>query len=94
MLDFLIDNIFVMFDGRLFQWTVRIPMGISCDPHYSRCYKTIYALWYHCIYGLFIVIYSIRDTPYICTMITLHLWIPCWIHYEYGVSSYPGIRTQ
>jgi len=54
MLDFLIDNIFVMFDGRLFQWTVRIPMGISCDPHYSRCYKTIYALWYHCIYGLFI----------------------------------------
>jgi hypothetical protein len=32
MLDFLIDNIFVMFLGRVFQQTVGIPMGTSCAP--------------------------------------------------------------
>jgi hypothetical protein len=30
MLEFLIDNIFVMLDGRVFQQTVSIPMGINC----------------------------------------------------------------
>ena len=29
MLDFLIDNIFVEFDGRVFQQTVKIPMGTN-----------------------------------------------------------------
>ena len=32
MLDFLIDNIFVMFLGRVFQQTVGIPMGTNCAP--------------------------------------------------------------
>ena len=32
MLDFLIDNIFVMFGGRIFQQTVGIPMGTNCAP--------------------------------------------------------------
>ena len=32
MLDFLIDNIFVMFGGRVFQQTVGIPMGTNCAP--------------------------------------------------------------
>ena len=32
MLEFLIDNIFVIFDGRVFQQTVGIPMGASCSP--------------------------------------------------------------
>ena len=32
MLDFLIDNIFVMFGGRVFQQTVGIPMGNNCAP--------------------------------------------------------------
>ena len=32
MLDFLIDNIFVTFGGRVFQQTVGIPMGTNCDP--------------------------------------------------------------
>ena len=41
MLEFLIDNIFVIFSGRVFQQTVGIPMGTSCAPlladlfHYS-----------------------------------------------------------
>ena len=30
MLEYLIDNIFVMFDGRVFQQIVSIPMGTSC----------------------------------------------------------------
>ena len=32
MLDFLIDNIFLMFGGRVFQQTVGIPMGTNCAP--------------------------------------------------------------
>ena len=32
MVEFLIDNIFVMFGGRVFQQTVGIPMGTNCAP--------------------------------------------------------------
>jgi hypothetical protein len=32
MLEFFIDNIFVMFGGRVFQQTVGIPMGTNCAP--------------------------------------------------------------
>jgi hypothetical protein len=32
MLEFLIDNIFVMFGGRVYQQTVGIPMGTNCAP--------------------------------------------------------------
>ena len=32
MLEFLIDNIFVIFCGRVFQQTVGIPMGTNCAP--------------------------------------------------------------
>ena len=32
MLEFLIDNIFVFFDGSVFQQTVGIPMGTNCAP--------------------------------------------------------------
>jgi hypothetical protein len=32
MLEFLIDNIFAMFGGRVFQQTVGIPMSTNCAP--------------------------------------------------------------
>jgi hypothetical protein len=32
MLDFLIDNICVLFGGRLFQQTMGISMGMNCAP--------------------------------------------------------------
>ena len=32
MLEFLIDNIFVTFGGRVFQHTIGIPMGTNCAP--------------------------------------------------------------
>jgi hypothetical protein len=32
MPEFLIDNIFVFFGGRVFQQTVGIPMGTNCAP--------------------------------------------------------------
>jgi hypothetical protein len=32
MLEFLIDNIFLMFGGRVFQPTVDIPMDTNCAP--------------------------------------------------------------
>jgi hypothetical protein len=33
MLEFLIDNIFVIFGGRVFQQAVGISMGTNCTPH-------------------------------------------------------------
>ena len=36
MLEFLIDNIFAMFGGRVFQQTVGIPMDTNCAPPLSR----------------------------------------------------------
>ena len=30
MLDFIIDNIFALFGGRVFQQTIYIPMGTNC----------------------------------------------------------------
>ena len=32
MLEFLIDNIFVKFGGRIFQQIIDIPMGTNCAP--------------------------------------------------------------
>ena len=32
MLDFLIDNIFDLFGGRVFQQTIDIPIGTNCAP--------------------------------------------------------------
>jgi len=32
MINFLIDNIFIKFGGRIFQQTVGIPMGTNCAP--------------------------------------------------------------
>ena len=32
MLEFLVDNIFVVFAGKVFQQVVGIPMGTNCDP--------------------------------------------------------------
>ena len=32
MLEFLIDNVFAIFGGRVFQQTVGIPMGTNCAP--------------------------------------------------------------
>jgi hypothetical protein len=32
MFEFLIDNIFVLFGGRVFQQTIGIPMGTNCAP--------------------------------------------------------------
>jgi len=37
MLQFLIDNIFVMFGGRVFQQTAGIPMGTNCAPLLATC---------------------------------------------------------
>ena len=42
MLDFLFDNIFVMFLGRVFQQTVGIPMGTSCAPHLAELFLYSY----------------------------------------------------
>ena len=42
MLEFLIDNILVIFGGRVFQQTVGIPMGTNCD----RLLADLFLYWY------------------------------------------------
>jgi hypothetical protein len=42
MLEFLIDNIFVMFGGRVFQQTVGIPMGTNCAPLLADLFLYLY----------------------------------------------------
>ena len=43
MFDFLIDNIFFLFGGRMFQQTIDIPMGTNCTPlladHFMHDYE-------------------------------------------------------
>ena len=39
MLEFLIDNIFVIFGGRVFQQTVGIPMGTNCAPLLAALFR-------------------------------------------------------
>ena len=42
MLEFLIDNIFVFFGGRVFQQTVGIPMGTNCAPFLADLFRYSY----------------------------------------------------
>ena len=42
MLDFLIDNIFFTFGGRVFQQTVGIPMGTNCAPLHADLFLYYY----------------------------------------------------
>jgi hypothetical protein len=50
MLDFLIDNIFVLFGGRDFQQTVGIPMDTNCAPLLAGLF--LYSYEAECIQGL------------------------------------------
>jgi hypothetical protein len=42
MLDFLIDNIFVLFGGRVFQQTIGFPMGTNCAPLLAELFLDAY----------------------------------------------------
>jgi hypothetical protein len=42
MLEFLIDNIFALFGGRVFQQTVGIPMGTNCAPLLAKLFLYSY----------------------------------------------------
>jgi hypothetical protein len=42
MLEFLIDDIFVMFGGRVFQQTVGMPMGTNCAPLVADFFLYLY----------------------------------------------------
>ena len=42
MLDFLIDNLFVQFDERVFQQTICIPMGTNCAPLLANLFRHAY----------------------------------------------------
>ena len=42
MLEFVIDNIFVIFGGRVFQQTVGIPMGTNCVPLLADLFRYSY----------------------------------------------------
>ena len=42
MLYFLIDNIFALFGGRVFQQTIGIPMGTICAPLFANLFLHTY----------------------------------------------------
>ena len=42
MLDFLVDNIFVVFGGKVFQQKVGIPMGTNCAPLLADIFMYLY----------------------------------------------------
>jgi hypothetical protein len=42
MFEFLIDNIFLMFGGYVFQQTVSIPMGTNCAPLFAYLFLHSY----------------------------------------------------
>ena len=42
MLEFLVDNIFVVFVGKVFQQTVGIPMGTNCAPLLANIFLYLY----------------------------------------------------
>jgi N-formylglutamate amidohydrolase len=49
MLEFLSDNIIVLFDGRVFQQTIGIPIGTHCAPLLAdllqRAYEADFYQW-------------------------------------------------
>ena len=42
MLEYLIDNIFVEFCGRIFQETIGIPIGTNCEPLLADLFSYLY----------------------------------------------------
>ena len=50
MLEFLIDNKFAMFGGRVFQQTVGIPMGTNCAPLLADLFLNSHEA--DCVHGL------------------------------------------
>jgi hypothetical protein len=42
MLGFVIDNIFVLFGGLVFQQTIGIPMGTNCGPLFTDMFLHAY----------------------------------------------------
>jgi len=47
MFDFLIDNIFVLFGGWVFQYTIGIPMGANCAPLLADLFLHAYEADFH-----------------------------------------------
>ena len=47
MFDFLIDNIFFLFGGRMFQQTIDIPMGTNCAPLLADLFMHDYEADFH-----------------------------------------------
>ena len=64
MLEFVVDNIFVVFAGKIFQQTVGIPMGLCCgflDLNFSRIHlaQIIFEFWV--VYGQYITDVSVSE---------------------------------
>ena len=52
MLEFLVDNIFVVFGGKVFQQIVGIPMGTNCAPSPSRHISVLIRSGIHTVFAL------------------------------------------
>ena len=82
MLEFLIDNIFVVFPGKVFQQIVGIPIGTNCAPLLTDIFLYSYEAEFIQSYSFFVLgkVVSTANHSYNITQINLY------IHYSKRVS--------
>ena len=75
MLEFLADNIFVVFAGKVFQQTVGIPMGTNCAPSSRRHLSVFIRSRIHTVFAL-----NRKETVSISVQSHLHVHRWCIVH--------------
>ena len=86
MLEFLVDNIFVVFAGKVFQQTVGIPMGTNCAPLLSDI------LLYSFIRSGFYTVIALngKETFSISVQSHLHIHRWCIVHKQPRIRKLSG----
>ena len=85
MLEFLVDNIFVVFAGKVFQQIVGIPMGTNCAPLSRRHLSVFIRSRFHTIFAL-----NGKETLSISVQshLQVHRW--CIVHKQPRIRKLSG----
>ena len=70
MLEFLVDNIFVVFAGKVFQQIVGIPMGTNCAPLLADIFLYSYEAEF--------IVFALNWKEEISISVQLHIQIHRW----------------
>ena len=84
MLEFLVDNIFVVFAGKVFQQIVGIPMGTNCVPLLAD--KFLYT------YEAEFIVFALNREETVGVSVQLHIQVHRWyfVHKQPRVWELPG----